>query len=201
MHGAPCWAPIFAVWLTVALMQGYIVGHGNPSSNPSAAPSAAATAGGTVDIQYDEYHPFLFVQHADRPHAEFATFDGAVDEFYSRIEGQRLAARTMERAQLVDRKLEKVRADHERRLADLREEQRLDAARGRLIEANLALVRCASLQRATRGGPIAGAHACPAVRTRRWSRRSLLYAVRWRTPWIGARSTPWLPRPRYAAIL
>ena len=40
--------------------------------------------------RFDEFHPFLPLQHAGKPLLEFATFDRAVDAFFSQLESQKL---------------------------------------------------------------------------------------------------------------
>lgn len=37
-----------------------------------------------------EFHPMLFAQHRESPHTEFDSFDRAVDEFFSALEGQKI---------------------------------------------------------------------------------------------------------------
>uniref|UniRef100_A0A8C4QDR9 Ribosome quality control complex subunit NEMF n=1 Tax=Eptatretus burgeri TaxID=7764 RepID=A0A8C4QDR9_EPTBU len=39
---------------------------------------------------YDEFQPFLFAQHVHRPYLEFDSFDRAVDEFFSKMESQKI---------------------------------------------------------------------------------------------------------------
>ena len=34
-----------------------------------------------------EFHPYLLRQHEDKPLIEFATFDRAIDEFFSKLGG------------------------------------------------------------------------------------------------------------------
>ena len=42
------------------------------------------------NMSYAEYVPLLLSQHGDKEHREFASFDEAVDEYYLRVEEQRL---------------------------------------------------------------------------------------------------------------
>lgn len=37
-----------------------------------------------------EFHPFLYAQHENQPYKVFETFDQAVDEFFSTLEGQKI---------------------------------------------------------------------------------------------------------------
>lgn len=40
--------------------------------------------------RYDEFHPLLMKQHMSKPHLEFESFNHAVDEFFSKLEGQKM---------------------------------------------------------------------------------------------------------------
>lgn len=92
-----------------------------------------------------EYHPFLFDQHKDMPHKEFDSFDMAVDEFYSTLEGQKIDVKTMQQERDALKKLSNVKRDHEKRLDDLNKLQIEDKKRAELITRNQALVENAIL--------------------------------------------------------
>ncbi|KAJ6638742.1 Ribosome quality control complex subunit NEMF like [Pseudolycoriella hygida] len=92
-----------------------------------------------------EYHPFLFHQHKDMPHKEFDSFDMAVDEFYSTLEGQKIDVKTMQQERDALKKLSNVKRDHEKRLEDLSKVQIEDKKRAELITRNQALVENAIL--------------------------------------------------------
>ncbi|KAG4067961.1 hypothetical protein HA402_010647 [Bradysia odoriphaga] len=92
-----------------------------------------------------EYHPFLFHQHKDMPHKEFDSFDQAVDEFYSTLEGQKIDVKTMQQERDALKKLSNVKRDHEKRLDDLSKIQIEDKKRAELITRNQALVENAIL--------------------------------------------------------
>lgn len=92
-----------------------------------------------------EYHPFLFHQHKDMPHKEFESFDQAVDEFYSTLEGQKIDVKTMQQERDALKKLSNVKRDHEKRLDDLSKVQIEDKKRAELITRNQALVENAIL--------------------------------------------------------
>ncbi len=47
-------------------------------------------------ISYDEFHPFLPLQHEGKPYLPFKTFNEAVDVFFSRLEGQKLDMQAMQ---------------------------------------------------------------------------------------------------------
>jgi hypothetical protein len=44
---------------------------------------------------YSEYEPFAWAQNAGRPSKAFATFDAAMDEFYSKVENEALPSRML----------------------------------------------------------------------------------------------------------
>lgn len=43
-----------------------------------------------------EFHPMLYAQHKAQPYAEYDTFDRAVDEFFSALEGQKIDLKTIQ---------------------------------------------------------------------------------------------------------
>ncbi|XP_075138701.1 ribosome quality control complex subunit NEMF isoform X2 [Leptodactylus fuscus] len=91
-------------------------------------------------LTYEEFHPFLFTQYVTYPYVEFETFDKAVDEFYSKLEGQKIDLKALQQEKQALKKLENVRKDHEQRLESLNLAQEIDKAKGELIEMNLNIV-------------------------------------------------------------
>ncbi|PNI83297.1 NEMF isoform 7, partial [Pan troglodytes] len=89
---------------------------------------------------YEEFHPFLFSQHSQCPYIEFESFDKAVDEFYSKIEGQKIDLKALQQEKQALKKLDNVRKDHENRLEALQQAQEIDKLKGELIEMNLQIV-------------------------------------------------------------
>lgn len=87
----------------------------------------------------------LFHQHKDMPYKEFDTFDQAVDEFYSTLEGQKIDVKAMQQERDALKKLSNVKRDHEKRLEDLSKVQVEDKKRAELITRNQALVENAIL--------------------------------------------------------
>ncbi|XP_069493509.1 ribosome quality control complex subunit NEMF isoform X2 [Ambystoma mexicanum] len=114
--------------------QGYIIQK--REKKPSLLPDNP-----TDDIlTYEEFHPFLFAQHSRCPHVEFETFNKAVDEFYSKLEGQKIDLKALHQEKQALKKLENVRKDHEQRLESLHQAQEIDKVKGELIEMNLDIV-------------------------------------------------------------
>ncbi|XP_003471853.2 ribosome quality control complex subunit NEMF isoform X1 [Cavia porcellus] len=91
-------------------------------------------------LTYEEFHPFLFSQHSQCPYIEFESFDKAVDEFYSKIEGQKIDLKALQQEKQALKKLDNVRKDHETRLEALQQAQEIDKLKGELIEMNLQIV-------------------------------------------------------------
>uniref|UniRef100_F7DW96 Ribosome quality control complex subunit NEMF n=1 Tax=Xenopus tropicalis TaxID=8364 RepID=F7DW96_XENTR len=88
----------------------------------------------------EEFHPFLFAQHCNNTYIELDSFNKAVDEFFSKMEGQRIDLKALQQEKQALKKLENVRKDHEERLESLQHAQDADKAKGELIEMNLDIV-------------------------------------------------------------
>uniref|UniRef100_A0A3P8PVV5 Ribosome quality control complex subunit NEMF n=1 Tax=Astatotilapia calliptera TaxID=8154 RepID=A0A3P8PVV5_ASTCA len=91
-------------------------------------------------LTYDEFHPFLFAQHAKSPYLEFDTFDKVVDEFFSKMESQKIDLKALQQEKQALKKLENVKKDHEQRLEALHQAQEVDRIKGELVEMNLPVV-------------------------------------------------------------
>ncbi|NXW92044.1 NEMF factor, partial [Alopecoenas beccarii] len=114
--------------------QGYIIQkrEKKPSLEPDKPPEDIYT--------YEEFHPFLFSQHSKCPYLEFDSFNKAADEFYSKLEGQKIDLKALQQEKQALKKLENVRRDHEHRLEALQQAQEADKIKGELIEMNLEIV-------------------------------------------------------------
>ncbi|KAL0269425.1 UNVERIFIED_CONTAM: hypothetical protein PYX00_007165 [Menopon gallinae] len=99
------------------------------------------TDGGFEDcLVNEEFHPYLFRQHANRPYVEFDSFDKAVDSFFSTLEGQNIFMKAIVQEKAAMKKLENVRRDHDQRLKQLEETQEIDRIKAELITKNQVLV-------------------------------------------------------------
>ncbi|XP_076164522.1 nuclear export mediator factor NEMF homolog Clbn [Ptiloglossa arizonensis] len=100
------------------------------------------TTDGTDDFIYTniEFHPFLSEQHKDHPYKEFTSFDVAVDEYFSTMEGQKLDLKVLHQEREAVKKLENVKKDHDQRLMTLEKTQELDKQKAELISRNQGLV-------------------------------------------------------------
>ncbi|NXH20954.1 NEMF factor, partial [Bucco capensis] len=103
-------------------------------------PSLEADKAAEEIYTYEEFHPFLFSQHSKCPYLEFDSFNKAADEFYSKLEGQKIDLKALQQEKQALKKLENVRRDHEHRLEALQQAQEADQLKGELIEMNLAMV-------------------------------------------------------------
>lgn len=87
-----------------------------------------------------EFHPFLFEQYNNQPYKEFDSFDAAVDEYFSTMEGQKIDLKALQQEREALQKLERVRKDHSQRLITLEKTQELDKQKAELISRNQVLV-------------------------------------------------------------
>ncbi|NWU89006.1 NEMF factor, partial [Upupa epops] len=114
--------------------QGYII------QKKEKKPSLEADKPAEDIYTYEEFHPFLFSQHSKCPFLEFDSFNKAADEFYSKLEGQKIDLKALQQEKQALKKLENVRRDHEHRLEALQQAQEADKIKGELIEMNLEMV-------------------------------------------------------------
>ncbi|MCI4382891.1 hypothetical protein PGIGA_G00019920 [Pangasianodon gigas] len=91
-------------------------------------------------LTYEEFHPFLFTQHSKSSYVEFESFDKAIDEFFSKMESQKIDMKALQQEKQALKKLENVRKDHEQRLEALHQAQEVDRLKGELLEMNLPIV-------------------------------------------------------------
>ncbi|KYN21553.1 Serologically defined colon cancer antigen 1 like protein [Trachymyrmex cornetzi] len=87
-----------------------------------------------------EFHPFLFEQYNNQPYKEFDSFDAAVDEYFSMMEGQKIDLKALQQEREALQKLDRVRKDHSQRLITLEKTQELDKQKAELISRNQVLV-------------------------------------------------------------
>ncbi|CAL9174295.1 unnamed protein product [Musa hybrid cultivar] len=90
-----------------------------------------------MDKVYDEFCPILLNQFKSRECMKFETFDGALDEFYSKIESQRGEQQRKAKEESAMQKLDKIRLDQENRVHALKKEVDYSVKMAELIEYNL----------------------------------------------------------------
>ncbi|KAF7998364.1 hypothetical protein HCN44_009762 [Aphidius gifuensis] len=87
-----------------------------------------------------DFHPMILEQYKNHPHKEFTSFDAAVDEYFSLMEGQKLDLKALQQERDAFKKLENVKKDHEQRLLSLGKNQEIDKEKAELITRNQLLV-------------------------------------------------------------
>ncbi|XP_057468587.1 uncharacterized protein LOC130757767 isoform X1 [Actinidia eriantha] len=100
---------------------------------------------GSSDKIYDEFCPLLLNQFKSRDSVKFETFDAALDEFYSKIESQRVEQQQKAKEGSAMQKLSKIRVDQENRVHTLKKEVDSCIKMAELIEYNLEDVDAAIL--------------------------------------------------------
>ncbi|KAF7149543.1 hypothetical protein RHSIM_Rhsim02G0001700 [Rhododendron simsii] len=105
---------------------------------------ASVESGSSAQI-YDEFCPLLLNQFKSRDSVKFETFDAALDEFYSKIEGQRVEQQQKAKEGSAMQKLNKIRVDQENRVHTLKKEVDRSITMAELIEYNLEDVDAAIL--------------------------------------------------------
>uniref|UniRef100_A0A7N8XT63 Ribosome quality control complex subunit NEMF n=1 Tax=Mastacembelus armatus TaxID=205130 RepID=A0A7N8XT63_9TELE len=131
--------PYGATLIEHSLIEAGLSGSAKVDSQVDAAQGTNRTVGIRVGL-YDEFHPFLFAQHTKSPYLEFDSFDKAVDEFFSKIESQKIDMKALQQEKQALKKLENVKRDHEQRLEALHQAQEVDRIKGELVEMNLPVV-------------------------------------------------------------
>lgn len=96
--------------------------------------------GGSELLANLEFHPYQFKQHEGCPCKEFDTFNGAVDEFFSQLESQKIDMKVAQQEKQALKKLDNIKKDHDQRLQQLEQDQNVDKQRGGLIELNASIV-------------------------------------------------------------
>ncbi|KAK3136788.1 hypothetical protein QOZ80_5BG0442490 [Eleusine coracana subsp. coracana] len=94
---------------------------------------------------YDDYCPILLNQFKSREYNAFKTFDAALDEFYSKIESQRVNQQQKAKEESAAQRLNKIKLDQENRVHTLRKEVDHCVKMAELIEYNLEDVDAAIL--------------------------------------------------------
>ncbi|XP_031097679.1 nuclear export mediator factor NEMF [Ipomoea triloba] len=94
---------------------------------------------------YDEFCPLLLNQFKSRVSTKFETFDASLDEFYTKIESQRVEQQIKAKESSAMQKLSKIRTDQENRVLTLKNEVEHCVKMAELIEYNLEDVDAAIL--------------------------------------------------------
>ncbi|XP_062203527.1 uncharacterized protein LOC133905782 [Phragmites australis] len=121
--------------------EGYILMQNKLASKKNLMPPK----GSSTNQIYDEYCPILLNQFKSREYDEFETFDAALDEFYSKIESQRMNQQQKAKEESAAQRLSKIKLDQENRVHTLRKEVDHCVRMAELIEYNLEDVDAAIL--------------------------------------------------------
>ncbi|RMD42742.1 hypothetical protein DV735_g2362, partial [Chaetothyriales sp. CBS 134920] len=116
--------------------KGYIIAKLKADSTH---PDQSDTQPSRDGVLYDDFQPFRPAQFENKAGIhifEFEGFNKTVDEFYSSIESQRLESRLNEHELTAQRKLQKVKDEHEKRLGALQQVQEVHIRKAQAIQAN-----------------------------------------------------------------
>lgn len=94
---------------------------------------------------YEDFTPLKLNQCVNGEFLNFTTFDGAMDEFFSKVEGQRAEQQRKAQEDSAFHKLDKIRKDQENRVQALKKEVDHSVTLAELIEYNLEDVDAAIL--------------------------------------------------------
>ncbi|KAJ1265873.1 hypothetical protein BS78_08G106800 [Paspalum vaginatum] len=122
--------------------EGFILMQNKMTAKKNLTPSEEALTNQKI---YDEYNPILLNQFKSREYDEFATFDAALDEFYSKIESQKVNQQQKAKEESAAQRLNKIKLDQENRVHTLRKEVDHCVKMAELIEYNLEDVDAAIL--------------------------------------------------------
>lgn len=86
------------------------------------------------DKLFEEFQPYLFKQHENRPKLEYSNFSTAVDEFFSLLEGQKRASKAEAMENAAKERLEKIKLDQMKRMAGLEEDMANLQKHAQLVE-------------------------------------------------------------------
>lgn len=82
----------------------------SPEIPAEGKPADGVKAEGPTKL-YDEFTPLLLKQHVGREWVRFETFDAAMDEFFSKVEGQKLEQQQKQQETAALSRLDKIKAD------------------------------------------------------------------------------------------
>ncbi|XP_041969362.1 nuclear export mediator factor NEMF homolog isoform X1 [Aricia agestis] len=120
------------------IAKGYIIQKKEERPNPQGGEASYL-------LTNQEFHPMLYLQNKQQPFTEYETFDRAVDEFFSALEGQKIDLKTIQVEREAMKKLHNVKKDHEKRITELQSVQLEDRKAAELISRNEELVEQARL--------------------------------------------------------
>ncbi|KAI9152530.1 hypothetical protein H9P43_009322 [Blastocladiella emersonii ATCC 22665] len=140
-----------AVLSALAVAESVVQSVANPTPDAPRLAGYIITDGGSADgsvaAMYEDVHPVLLAQYADRVGtpmvAEFATFNAAADAYFSALESQRAIQRARAQEAAAHRKLAAIEAEQDARVESLAEAQRAAVRRAQIVEHHAELVDAA----------------------------------------------------------
>ncbi|CAM6068471.1 unnamed protein product [Sphagnum tenellum] len=134
----------FEDWLE-SVVKGELTPNGYVYMQKGGKGKPRGSAPGSEEKIYDEFAPLSMRQFEDRNVMKMDTFDSAMDEFFSKIEGQRADQQRKAQEESAFSKLDKIRADQTNRVQALKQEVDQSVRMAELIEYNLQDVDAAIL--------------------------------------------------------
>jgi predicted ribosome quality control (RQC) complex YloA/Tae2 family protein len=109
-----------------------------PAVTADTTGAAAASAVPAIDpsLEFTEYLPMLLAQHMGKKFLTLPSFDEAVDEYYSKLESQRLEREAQAAELAAQKKIDKIKRDQERMQQSLVAQQERMQHGARLLEAH-----------------------------------------------------------------
>lgn len=114
-----------------------------PAATPNPTTAEIVSLASVVDrtdIFYDNFVPTQFLQYSNLRFIQFPDFDSAVDEYFSKVEGQKVEAQRIEHEQSFVKRVDKVREDNQKRVQTLVDAEDKARKMAVLLEQNAELV-------------------------------------------------------------
>lgn len=91
-------------------------------------------------VAYLEFHPYLFQHLQTATYVELDTFNAAVDEFFSKLESQKIELKALNLEKEAMNKVEKIKENQKNRMMELASKQEVDRKKAELIMCNCDIV-------------------------------------------------------------
>ena len=91
----------------------------NTNTDNNSTSSSSSTTNSIQGPIFDSFVPFLYKQYENQENQSFEVFDEAVDEYFSKIETQKIDIQKTAKASAVEGKLGKVKKDQTKRIHEL----------------------------------------------------------------------------------
>ncbi|BET00662.1 Fibronectin-Hypothetical protein protein A N-terminus (FbpA) [Nesidiocoris tenuis] len=91
-------------------------------------------------VTYLEFHPFLFKHLENGSYIETDSFNAAVDEFFSKLESQKIELKALNLEKEAMNKVDKIKENQKSRMVELASKQEVDRKKAELIMCNCDIV-------------------------------------------------------------